>query len=237
VPHRGEGSGSIRVNGSLIPEVIGGEGRQLHLAMSRREIIERLRLAPDMAFEVSGLLGEDTKFAGRCGVTLVGVEELLAREELERRNRALVLPGFDGQGQAIVEAPAHDATLHQRDNPWLTTRPPGTTAKGGRKEVRPELTADKTAVTPLALRIHPNPFNPQTEIAFDLPSEQRVALVVYSATGRRVQTLLSRTLAAGSHEVMWRGTDDDGNRVGSGIYFCRLVSSDGELTRKMVLLK
>jgi hypothetical protein len=83
----------------------------------------------------------------------------------------------------------------------------------------------------------PNPFNPKTTIAFNLPQAADVRLEVYDVAGRRVATLINRNLAAGPHEVVWNGLADGGEHVASGVYFYRLAAGDRELSRKMVLLK
>ena len=84
---------------------------------------------------------------------------------------------------------------------------------------------------------YPNPFNPDTRIAFDLPQAGRVELVVYNVLGRRITTLASGTFTAGTHEVMWDGRDESGASVSSGVYFYRLETPPGTISRKMVLLK
>ena len=86
----------------------------------------------------------------------------------------------------------------------------------------------------LSLSIAPNPFNPMTEIRFSLPSGGPVNLRVYDARGQLVSDLLSEDLAAGDHEVVWRGTDSDGRNVASGVYFSKLESESGVLLRKMM---
>ena len=83
----------------------------------------------------------------------------------------------------------------------------------------------------------PNPFNPQTTISFDLPRKSNVDLAVYELSGRRVATLASGSLEAGSHNIVWRGRDDSGRPVASGMYFYRLSTDEETFTRKMVLLK
>ena len=84
----------------------------------------------------------------------------------------------------------------------------------------------------------PNPFNPDTVIRFSLPQTEAVRLRVFDSMGRAVAGLVAGTLAAGHYQVFWDGRDDLGRAVASGIYFYRLVSSEGVvLTRKMVLLK
>jgi len=84
---------------------------------------------------------------------------------------------------------------------------------------------------------HPNPFNPATEIVFALPVKQPITLKVYDVAGREVATLANGVLGAGTHTVMWRGEDDHGARVSSGLYFYRLTTDSGDQTRKMMLLK
>ncbi len=86
-------------------------------------------------------------------------------------------------------------------------------------------------------RNYPNPFNPKTTIAFDLPRTAQVELTVFDVTGRRVSTLVADQLPAGRHDVTWTGLDDAGRRVASGMYFYRLVMENEVLTQKMVLLK
>jgi hypothetical protein len=83
----------------------------------------------------------------------------------------------------------------------------------------------------------PNPFNPRTEIRFELPREQLVQLRIYNLEGKLVCTLLSGRQPAGRHSVVWSGENDQGARVASGLYFYRLSTEGGELTRKMLLLK
>jgi subtilisin-like proprotein convertase family protein len=84
---------------------------------------------------------------------------------------------------------------------------------------------------------YPNPFNPVTKISFDLPRDTKVNLEVYDIRGHQVQTLVSETLVAGQHVVMWKGTDHSGHQVASGTYFYRLRVDGQSLTRKMLLLK
>ena len=83
----------------------------------------------------------------------------------------------------------------------------------------------------------PNPFNPSTTIRFTLAAVGDATVSVYDAAGRRVRELFDGRAVAGSTTLEWDGRDRRGVPVGSGIYFCRLVTSDGVVTRKMVLLK
>jgi hypothetical protein len=85
----------------------------------------------------------------------------------------------------------------------------------------------------------PNPFNPVTTIAFQVPdgTPLRVSLVVYDVTGARIKTLANGPMAAGLHSRRWEGTDERGNRVSTGVYFYRLEMPGFADTKKMVLLK
>jgi hypothetical protein len=83
-----------------------------------------------------------------------------------------------------------------------------------------------------ALSNYPNPFNPQTEIEFKLPREEKVSLTVYNVFGQQVATLIHGTLAAGTHHALF-----DGASQPSGIYFYSLSAGTTVQTRKMILLK
>lgn len=101
---------------------------------------------------------------------------------------------------------------------------------------------DQEPVLPESFKLHqnfPNPFNPQTTIRFEIGSSagSSVSLDVYNVLGQHVVQLARAEFAAGEYEVIWDGTDRQGSRVASGVYFYRLhVGSEVE-TKKMVLLK
>ncbi len=84
---------------------------------------------------------------------------------------------------------------------------------------------------------YPNPFNPRTEISFALPEKSDVNLTVYDLLGRQVKTLISNRLDAGYHTIAWRGDDNSGKPVSSGIYFYRIEAGDFSMNRKMIMLK
>ena len=89
----------------------------------------------------------------------------------------------------------------------------------------------------LAVGNHPNPFNPLTRVTFALERSGPVSLAVYDVQGRLVRRLVTDSLEAGDHTVVWDGSDDAGRRVGSGVYFARLVSDGQVVQHKMVMLK
>ncbi len=83
----------------------------------------------------------------------------------------------------------------------------------------------------------PNPFNPRTTIAFELPQAGHARLDVYDAAGLRVRRLVDADLAAGRHEAAWDGRTDAGVEAASGTYLVLLDTGNGALRRKMTLLR
>ncbi len=83
----------------------------------------------------------------------------------------------------------------------------------------------------------PNPFNPATIVRYEVAGDGPVAVRVYDVHGARVRDLYVGRRPAGIYEVPWNGTNDSGQPVASGVYFCRLTAGSVTETRKMVLLK
>lgn len=84
----------------------------------------------------------------------------------------------------------------------------------------------------------PNPFNPMTTIAWDLPAAAPVTLRVYDTAGRLVQTLLAAaSRSAGRNEQIWDGRDTDGRAVAAGVYLYRLETPQRQATGRMTLVK
>lgn len=85
---------------------------------------------------------------------------------------------------------------------------------------------------------YPNPFNPSTTIAFNLPQSGRPVVTVYNLKGQMVKTLTNaEPYPAGEHSIVWDGRDQAGQPVSSGLYFCRLSFEGKSTVRKMVLAK
>ncbi|MCB1185210.1 hypothetical protein KDM41_17455 [bacterium] len=84
----------------------------------------------------------------------------------------------------------------------------------------------------------PNPFNPRTEIRFELAAPGRVGVRVYDVMGRLVRELAAAEYPAGRHAVVWDGRDRQGAPAASGAYYVRLTTPGGEVdARKILLLK
>ena len=96
-------------------------------------------------------------------------------------------------------------------------------------------TVQPQAALPDAFVLHqnyPNPFNPQTRIAFELPADSRVLLVIHDALGREVRRLVDGRLGAGRHEVVFDALD-----LPSGAYHYTVESDFGRVARTLLLLR
>lgn len=84
---------------------------------------------------------------------------------------------------------------------------------------------------------YPNPFNPETQISFSLPERVSVSLAVYNVFGQKVRELIKASLPVGSYKITWDGTDNQGNRLASGVYFSWLSAGGNTSTSKMILMR
>ena len=95
--------------------------------------------------------------------------------------------------------------------------------------------------TPTEFALHqnfPNPFNPQTNIPYDLAESGDVALRIYNLLGQEVRTLVRERQQAGRYTVQWSGMDDRGVSVSSGIYFYQVsVAGKFQDAKRLMLLK
>ncbi len=92
---------------------------------------------------------------------------------------------------------------------------------------------------PLGLRLEaaPNPFTGSTTLRFAVSSPQRVSVEIFTASGRKVQSILEDEAAPGWSEVSWDGRDGSGREVAPGTYFCRMTAEDGVRTTRIVRLR
>jgi hypothetical protein len=99
------------------------------------------------------------------------------------------------------------------------------------------VTSDDIVSTRYDFINYPNPFNPSTNIHFNVPEEGRVELSIYNIKGQKVKTVCKEILPAGNHEYIWEGKNNSDNTVASGIYFIRLNNGEKTKIRKVLLLK
>jgi hypothetical protein len=85
---------------------------------------------------------------------------------------------------------------------------------------------------------HPNPFNPSTQIRYDVPrGGAYVQLAIFDVSGKQLRVLVSGRQTEGQKSLAWDGGDERGAPVATGVYFCRAIIGNAVLTRKMTMLK
>jgi bacillolysin len=84
---------------------------------------------------------------------------------------------------------------------------------------------------------HPNPFNSQTQIRYQVPAAGSMRLEIFDLLGRRVVLLQDGPAEVGLHTLTWNGRDTAGRPAASGVYLYRLETGDASLTRKLLLLR
>jgi probable HAF family extracellular repeat protein len=100
----------------------------------------------------------------------------------------------------------------------------------------PALTVD-----PKQLRLEfagaaPNPFYGHTRLGFTLPLAGNVSLRIFDLAGRAVRTLAQGRFEAGSTGLEWDGRDEQGQRLGAGLYWARFESAGLSATARIALL-
>ena len=96
---------------------------------------------------------------------------------------------------------------------------------------------DEPANVPGSFALHPaypNPFNPSTTISFDIPdaTDRHTSAHVYDITGKLVETLINKSLPAGSHTITWNP-----DNLSSGLYMVQVKVGNKTLNQKLTFLK
>ena len=84
---------------------------------------------------------------------------------------------------------------------------------------------------------YPNPFNPLTTISYELLTDGIVNIVIYDLMGKKIKTLVSGFQTAGSENINWNATNNQGEPVSAGVYLYKIQAGDFVDTKKMILLK
>ncbi|NOY60610.1 MAG: T9SS type A sorting domain-containing protein [Calditrichaeota bacterium] len=87
------------------------------------------------------------------------------------------------------------------------------------------------------LQNYPNPFNMETTIAYQIPKNTHVRLVVYNVSGQEVAVLVDKNVTPGFYDIRWKGFDNQNRELPSGVYWFVLDTAQKKLYRKMVLLR
>jgi outer membrane protein assembly factor BamB len=84
---------------------------------------------------------------------------------------------------------------------------------------------------------YPNPFNPTTEIGYQITQYGLVTMKISDVLGREVKTIVNEFKTPGSYTATWDGKDANGARLSSGVYLCTLRTADFQKSIKMLLMQ
>ena len=85
--------------------------------------------------------------------------------------------------------------------------------------------------------VYPNPFSSVVSIAFSLPADGNVKIIIYDITGREVALLNDQSVVSGFRTWLWDGLNNAGQRVEQGIYFCMVEVDGWSQTQRITLLR
>ncbi len=144
----------------------------------------------------------------------------------------------------------HGTTLESREYCYLDARiEPGQTYyylleqidQDGTVNRSPAIALETSAeALPRAFRLqqnHPNPFNQDTRIAYELPADAEVDLTIANVRGEIVRRLVSRRQTAGRYGLLWDGRDDGNRPLPSGVYYLTLAAGENRANARMIILR
>jgi len=162
----------------------------------------------------------------------------------ERKSAELQMIGVDaipGNLSVILLDKTHLRTVNLRESDTYTFRPVYGGAEfavivGRQEQVDQQL--ENLLPRQFSLEANfPNPFNPSTTVPINIPEQMRVTVRVYDLLGGQVATLHSGIMEPGRHFLTWRGKDEFGSLMASGIYILRAETEHSAVNRKIILIK
>ena len=202
------------------------DAHPIHLHLVSFRILDRQKFKADV----------DDETGKPSNIRLVGQRRTPGPEEQGWKDTAIMYPGevtrvvatFDREGLYVW----HCHILSHEDHEMMRPYYVGPMAEDA-------LHMDAVAAeAPLRIEsVHPNPFNPQVEIRFEVRNAGYVDAVVYDVRGAMVRRLVGEDLVKGVHAISWNGKDQRGVEVGSGMYFLRITNGGVAETRKLLMVR
>jgi len=84
---------------------------------------------------------------------------------------------------------------------------------------------------------YPNPFTYSTTIEFEITDNKQVNVVIYNFSGNQIKTLVNKNYPKGKYSLNWDATNENGERVASGMYYYILKADNRQLSKKMIYIK
>jgi hypothetical protein len=142
--------------------------------------------------------------------------------------------GYNFFGQCTVPAPNADFTAiaaGQYHSLGLKSFPVSSVPAD------PNLSWNPAPGAPVLRWIGPNPTPGRAQLSFTLGHATDISGAIYDPQGRKVETLLRRFVAPGSHQLVWDGRDQEGHPVPSGVYLVRLATPQGASSGRIVVTR
>jgi spore coat protein A len=193
---------------------------------------------------------QDPNTGALTNIVLSGTPTGPAANEDGWKDTAQMFPGqvtriiakFDRKGEYVWHCHILSHEDHEMMRPYYVGRM--------QKLMHKAVLAENEAAPPASIALeqnYPNPFwseatsrsaeNPSTTITFSIPEVKAVTLQIYDLRGALVKTLVSGTLAAGRHQIVWNGTNAGGQQVASGVYLCRIQSESFSQVKQVLLMR
>ena len=83
----------------------------------------------------------------------------------------------------------------------------------------------------------PNPFNPTTNITYELPISSRVKITIYDLLGNKVKQLVNNRQSSGNKSIIWNAKNENNKKVSAGVYIYSIETSGFKSSKKMLLLR
>ena len=141
---------------------------------------------------------------------------------------------------------AQTDTVNVSEGSWSILATDGESFKNATTGTIGNLKIDARALVPDVFDLkqnYPNPFKASTTIEYDVPEAQQIVIRIFNVRGHLVRTLVEEEQSPGYKLIVWDGTNDDGDQVSSGIYFCQMYTPSNPnggrfvRTKKMLRLK
>ena len=141
---------------------------------------------------------------------------------------------------------AQTDTVNVSEGSWSILATDGESFKNATTGTIGNLKIDARALVPDVFDLkqnYPNPFKTSTTIEYDVPEAQQIVIRIFNVRGYLVRTLVEEEQSPGYKLIVWDGTNDDGEQVSSGIYFCQMYTPSNPnggrfvRTKKMLRLR
>lgn len=83
--------------------------------------------------------------------------------------------------------------------------------------------------------VYPNPAKGPINLQYEVKQAEEVTIEITDLNGKLLRSLPQKQQLHGNYTITWAGTDDSGNYITSGIYFCRIIMSDISITKKLII--